>query len=91
MRILIAHSFYRQLGVEDRYVAQQTALLEQAHAVRVEARENAELEAGLVTAARMIENVTERDSPSTRAQPITWSNRDRAARTPSSSSAGSCG
>ncbi len=60
MRILIAHSFYRQLGGEDRYVAQQTALLEQAHAVRVEARENAELEAGLVTAARMIENVTER-------------------------------
>ena len=60
MRILIAHSFYRQPAGEDRYVAQQTALLAQAHAVRVEARENAELDSGPLTAARMIYNVGER-------------------------------
>ncbi len=60
MRILIAHSFYRQAGGEDRYVAQQAALLATDHEVRLEARANAELDAGALTAARMITNRAER-------------------------------
>jgi len=60
VRILIAHSFYRQAGGEDRYVAQQIALLEREHEVRLEARENADLASGPLTAARMIHNRGER-------------------------------
>jgi len=43
MRILIAHSFYRQTGGEDRYVRQQAELLAERHDVEVLARENADL------------------------------------------------
>ncbi len=54
MRILIAHSFYRVRGGEDRYVAQQVDLLREAgHDVRLEARANVELPADPYTAARM--------------------------------------
>lgn len=60
MRILIAHSFYRQMGGEDRYVTQQIALLGKSHEVRLEGRSNAELDAGPLTAARMIHNRNER-------------------------------
>jgi len=60
MRILIAHSRYRLAGGEDRYVSQLEALLMQGHAVRVEIRENSELEAIPLTAARMIYNRGER-------------------------------
>ena len=54
MRILIAHSFYRVRGGEDRYVAQQVELLRGAgHEVRLEARANADLPADAYTATRM--------------------------------------
>lgn len=62
MRILIAHSFYRQPGGEDRYVGQQVTLLDDEHVVRLEGRENAELGAGPLTAAKMISNRDERRS-----------------------------
>jgi glycosyltransferase involved in cell wall biosynthesis len=60
VRILIAHSFYRQLGGEDRYVGQQVNLLEGENVVRLEGRENAELGSGPLTAAKMISNRDER-------------------------------
>jgi glycosyltransferase involved in cell wall biosynthesis len=62
VRILIAHSFYRQLGGEDRYVGQQMALLGESHDVRLEGRENADLGSGPLTAARMISNRAERSA-----------------------------
>lgn len=53
MRIMVAHSFYRQPGGEDRYVTQQIELLAPRHDVRLLTRSNAELDVGLSTAARM--------------------------------------
>jgi len=40
MRILVAHSFYRVPGGEDRYVRQQVELLRPSHDVHLEARAN---------------------------------------------------
>lgn len=54
MRVLIAHGRYRVSGGEDSYVRQQVALLEPDHTVRLEARDNAELEGGLRTVGRMV-------------------------------------
>lgn len=53
MRILVAHSFYRISGGEDRYVEQQVDLLRQRHEVELLARRNTDLEGGLATARRM--------------------------------------
>lgn len=53
MRILIAHSFYRRPGGEDRYVEQQMELLTPHHSVELFSRRNEDLEGGLSTAARM--------------------------------------
>lgn len=53
MRVLVAHSFYRLPGGEDRYVSQQVPLLERRHEVRLLARRNTELRTGLSTATRM--------------------------------------
>jgi glycosyltransferase involved in cell wall biosynthesis len=53
MKILVAHSFYRLPGGEDRYVAQQMQLLERRHTVALFSRRNDELEGGLSTAAVM--------------------------------------
>ena len=60
LRILIAHSFYRQSGGEDRYVSQQYELMRQFHDVRLEARENANLSEDLATAAGMVAGLRER-------------------------------
>lgn len=54
MRILIAHSFYRLAGGEDRYVQQQTELLGRRHDVRLLARRNERLRPDLSAAAGMI-------------------------------------
>jgi glycosyltransferase involved in cell wall biosynthesis len=54
MRILVAHSFYRIMGGEDRYVRQQVELLARSHVVRLEERINAELHEGPATAAGMV-------------------------------------
>ncbi|MGZ6312180.1 MAG: glycosyltransferase [Candidatus Limnocylindrales bacterium] len=53
MRILLAHSFYRLPGGEDRYVRQQAELLRTRHTVELLARHNLELEETIGTAARM--------------------------------------
>jgi glycosyltransferase involved in cell wall biosynthesis len=54
MRILIAHSFYRQPGGEDRYVSDQARVLSEAgHAVRLLRRENADLKPSGRAAVRM--------------------------------------
>jgi len=60
MRILIAHSFYRIPGGEDRYVREQVALLSPFHDVHLEARDNAMLPEGLGTAVRMVSAPPER-------------------------------
>jgi glycosyltransferase involved in cell wall biosynthesis len=54
MRVLIAHSFYRVPGGEDRYVESQADLLSKAHVVDVLGEANDDLEPGIGTAARMI-------------------------------------
>jgi glycosyltransferase involved in cell wall biosynthesis len=54
MRILVAHSFYRIAGGEDRYVRQQVELLSRSHVVHLEERVNAELHEGLATAVGMV-------------------------------------
>jgi glycosyltransferase involved in cell wall biosynthesis len=54
MRILIAHSFYRVPGGEDRYVRQQVDLLSSQHTVRLVAGENVTLNPSIRTAASMI-------------------------------------
>ena len=54
MRVLIAHSFYRLAGGEDRYVEQQADLLARDHEVALLARSNDELTEGLPTALTMI-------------------------------------
>jgi glycosyltransferase involved in cell wall biosynthesis len=53
MRVLIAHSFYRRPGGEDRYVQQQIQLLRLHHAVELFSRRNDDLRAGMSTAAEM--------------------------------------
>jgi len=53
VRLLIAHSFYRLPGGEDRYVRQQVELLREGHQVQLLARHNVGLEESLSTAARM--------------------------------------
>ena len=53
MRILVAHSFYRRPGGEDRYVQQQVELLSGDHKVELFSRRNDDLGGGLATAARM--------------------------------------
>jgi glycosyltransferase involved in cell wall biosynthesis len=53
MRVLIAHSFYRLVGGEDRYVQRQMRLLEGRHDVHLLAHHNTELSGGARTAARM--------------------------------------
>jgi glycosyltransferase involved in cell wall biosynthesis len=53
MRILVAHSFYRLPGGEDRYVGQQIQLLARRHDVELFSRRNEDLEGGLSTAALM--------------------------------------
>lgn len=60
MRILIAHSFYRVAGGEDRYVRQQVELLGARHEVRLLERSNTELQEGIRTAARMTYSQDER-------------------------------
>lgn len=54
MRVLIAHSFYRQAGGEDRYVRQQVALLREAYETRLLERENLGLPGGVRTATHML-------------------------------------
>ncbi|MBA2313597.1 MAG: glycosyltransferase [Actinobacteria bacterium] len=61
MRVLIAHSFYRQPGGEDRYVDQQAQLLRTRHDCEVLARHNRDLPAGAATARRMAYSSGERD------------------------------
>jgi glycosyltransferase involved in cell wall biosynthesis len=53
MRILIAHSFYRHTGGEDRYVRQQLELLSERHEVELLERANADLEEDPDAALRM--------------------------------------
>ena len=53
MRVLIAHSFYRLVGGEDRYVERQLRLLQGRHEVELLAHRNTELHSGARTAARM--------------------------------------
>jgi glycosyltransferase involved in cell wall biosynthesis len=54
MRVLVAHSFYRLAGGEDRYVDQQVGLLARRHDVELFARRNEDLGGGLATATRMV-------------------------------------
>lgn len=53
MRILVAHSFYRVSGGEDRYVREQVELLRDNHEVALLSRSNEELEPSPVLALRM--------------------------------------
>jgi glycosyltransferase involved in cell wall biosynthesis len=53
VRILVAHSFYRIPGGEDRYVEQQVELLARRHTVELLGRHNRELRVGVPAAARM--------------------------------------
>jgi glycosyltransferase involved in cell wall biosynthesis len=53
VRILIAHSFYRTPGGEDRYVNQQMDLLGAHHDLKLLSARNEDLEPGLRTAFRM--------------------------------------
>lgn len=59
MRVLIAHSFYRLSGGEDRYVEQQVGLLRSRHEVELLARHNRDLQGGLATATRMTLSTSE--------------------------------
>ena len=54
MRILLAHSFYRIPGGEDRHVREQVELVSRAHDVRLVSEENKELSESPITAARML-------------------------------------
>jgi glycosyltransferase involved in cell wall biosynthesis len=54
LRILVAHSSYRVAGGEDRYVAQQLALLSPYHDVELLMPRNAELTPSVSTAGRML-------------------------------------
>lgn len=60
MKILLAHSFYRIPGGEDRYVRQQAELLARNHDVRLIEGRNDELSDGLGTGIRMAYSRTRR-------------------------------
>jgi glycosyltransferase involved in cell wall biosynthesis len=62
VRILVAHSYYRVPGGEDRYVDQLVGLLGSRHDVRLVKRANMDLSYGPGTAARMIYSPGERAS-----------------------------
>ena len=62
MRIIVAHSFYRIAGGEDRYVRQQVELLSRSHVVHLEERVNAELHEGFRTAVGMFHAPRERQA-----------------------------
>jgi glycosyltransferase involved in cell wall biosynthesis len=53
VRVLIAHSFYRLAGGEDRYVRQQTELLSHDHEVELFSRRNDELPGGVSSVLTM--------------------------------------
>jgi glycosyltransferase involved in cell wall biosynthesis len=53
LRILLAHSFYRIPGGEDRYVTHQAKLLAQRHEVDLLGARNTDLPSGVRTAGRM--------------------------------------
>lgn len=53
LRVLVAHSFYRLPGGENRYVVDQIDLLRRRHTVEVLRRDNEDLSGGAATAARM--------------------------------------
>jgi glycosyltransferase involved in cell wall biosynthesis len=59
LRILVAHSFYRVAGGEDRYVSQQLDLLRPHHDVEVLTPRNMDLTRSVGTAARMIFSANE--------------------------------
>jgi glycosyltransferase involved in cell wall biosynthesis len=52
-RVLVAHSFYRLPGGEDRYVMNQLDLLAGRHAVELLGRQNRDLSGGVDTLSRM--------------------------------------
>jgi glycosyltransferase involved in cell wall biosynthesis len=54
LRILLAHSFYRLPGGEDRYVHQQAELLSRGHSVELLAKPNEQLSDTIGTAAKML-------------------------------------
>ena len=54
LRVLVAHSFYRLPGGEDRYVEQQVSLLRQRFDVETLWKHNRDLAPGAQTAARMV-------------------------------------
>ena len=54
LRVLLAHSFYRLPGGEDRYVEQQTPLLRTRHEVTTLWRHNRDLVPGISTATQMV-------------------------------------
>jgi len=60
VRVLIAHSFYRQSGGEDRYVREQVQLLQTSNVVRLEERTNAQLSGDAATAVGMLRSPAER-------------------------------
>jgi len=53
VRVLVAHSFYRVVGGEDRYVRKQVELLRPDHVVRLEAHDNSDLTMGLGALTRL--------------------------------------
>jgi glycosyltransferase involved in cell wall biosynthesis len=59
LRILIAHSFYRVPGGEDRYVREQVGLLEADHNVELLSRRNDSLRPSVGTAAAMTFSITQ--------------------------------
>jgi glycosyltransferase involved in cell wall biosynthesis len=62
MRVLVAHTFYRNPGGEDRYVRQQVSLLSTRHDVRLLSRTNVNLKQSIRTAARMTFSARERSA-----------------------------
>jgi glycosyltransferase involved in cell wall biosynthesis len=54
LRVLVAHSFYRIPGGEDRYVSRQVDLLSRDHEVELFAEKNRSLRPGLRAAGQMI-------------------------------------
>lgn len=54
MRIMIAHSFYRLLGGENRYVEQQAGLLSESHEIDLLAVDNSSISTSVRTATQMV-------------------------------------
>jgi len=54
LRILLAHSFYRIPGGEDRYVRQQAELLARDHTVELFSKRNDDLSASVTTSSKML-------------------------------------